>query len=97
MIFTAPIMALLALYSAALKTIDVVFEGRLQAAIPSDQRATLGSVKGFAAQIGISGLYMGFRPLAQATSYRVAFMACGGAGIAIGRAYLAVSTASRRA
>lgn len=96
-IFTAPAMVLLALYSGVMKTVDIVFEGRLQAAIPSDQRATLGSVKGFAAQIGITSLYLGFGPLAQATSYQVAFMACGGVGIAIGLAYLAVSIGSRRA
>jgi MFS family permease len=96
-IFTARAMVLLALYSGAMKAIDVVFEGRLQQAIPSDQRATLGSVKGVAAQVGISSLYLGFGPLAQATSYQVGFMACGCAGIAIGLAYLAVSIASRRA
>lgn len=96
-IFNASAMILLALYSGAMKAIDVVFEGRLQAAIPSDQRATLGSVKGFAAQVGISSLYLGFGPLAQATSYQVGFMACGVAGTAIGLTYLAVSIGSRRA
>ena len=34
-----PAMALLALYSGLMKMVDVVFEGRLQQAIPSDQRA----------------------------------------------------------
>jgi MFS family permease len=96
-VFRPPAMALLALYSGLLKVVDVVFEGRLQQAIPSNQRATIGSVRGFAAQIGISGLYMSFGPLAQATSYRVAFMACGGVGVAIGLAYLAWSARARSA
>ena len=98
-LFAPPAMALLALYSGLLKMVDVVFEGRLQQAIPSHQRATIGSVKGFAAQIGVTSLYLGFGPLAQATSYRVAFMACGGVGAAIGLAYLAwpVKTKSAQA
>ncbi|MDR3510883.1 MAG: MFS transporter [Caulobacteraceae bacterium] len=96
-LFVPSAMALLALYSALMKVVDVVFEGRLQQAIPSNQRATIGSVKGFAAQIGISTLYMGFGPLAQATSYRVAFMACGVTGIVIGVAYLGWSLNAKSA
>jgi MFS family permease len=90
-LFSPGAMILLALYSGLLKMIDVVFEGRLQHAIPSDRRATIGSVKGFAGQVGVTGLYLGFGPLAQATSYRIAFMACGAAGVAIGLTYLARS------
>ena len=88
--FTPSAMLLLALYSGLMKLVAVVFEGRLQHLIPSDQRATIGSVKGFLAQIGLIALYLGFGPLAQATSYRMAFMACGVAGIAIGLGYLTV-------
>ena len=72
-LFSPPAMILLALYSGLLKMIDVVFEGRLQHAIPSDRRATIGSVKGFAGEIGVTVLYLAFGPLAQATSYRIAF------------------------
>jgi hypothetical protein len=82
-------MLLLAVYSGLMKLVSVVFEGRLQHAIGSGQRATIGSVKGFMAQVGITGLYVGFGPVAQATSYRVAFLACGCAGVAIGLGYLA--------
>jgi MFS family permease len=96
-LFVPPAMVLLAVYSGLLKGIDVVFEGRLQQAIPSHQRATIGSVKGFAAQIGISSLYLGFGPLAQATSYRIAFMTCGAAGILIGLIYLAWSLKTKSA
>ena len=94
-IFSAPAMALLALYSGAMRLIDVTFEGRLQHAIPSRNRATIGSVKSFAAQIGISSLYLVMGPLAQATSYRTAFIACGAAGIAIGAACVAGSAGRR--
>ena len=87
-IFTPSAMILLALYSGLLKMIDVVFEGRLQHAIPSDRRATIGSVKGFAGEVGVTGLYLAFGPLAQATSYQVAFGACGVAGVLIGLVYL---------
>jgi hypothetical protein len=96
-VFRPPAMALLIVYSAVLKGIDVIFEGRLQRAIGA-QRATVGSVKGFAAQIGIGGFYLGFGYAAQWTSYRAAFMACGVAGILIGLTWLVGSRwRSRRA
>jgi len=81
-------MILLAGYSGLMKLIAVVFEGRLQHAIGSGQRATISSVKSFMAQIGITALYVGFGPVAQASSYRIAFMACGCAGVAVGLSYL---------
>jgi MFS family permease len=87
-LFSAPAMALLALYSGAIRLIDVSFEGRLQHAIPSGNRATIGSVKALATQIGIWALYLVMGPLAQATSYRTAFAACGVAGALIGAACL---------
>jgi hypothetical protein len=96
-LFTPPAMVLLALYSGLMKTIDVVFEGRLQRAIPSQNRATIGGVKGLASQIGVMSLYMSFGPLAQATSYRAAFLACGGVVAAIGLTYLALGRRSGRA
>ena len=88
-LFTPAAMLLLGLYSGVMKLVSVVFEGRLQHAIPSERRATIGSVKSFLAQLCITGFYLSFGPLAQATSYRIAFLACGGAGIATGLAYLA--------
>jgi hypothetical protein len=47
-------------------------------------------VKSFLAQIGITALYVCFGPLAASTSYRIAFMACGLAGMCIGLAYLSL-------
>ena len=89
-LFTPSAMLLLAVYSGLMKLVGVVFEGRLQHAITSDRRATIGSVKGFLAQIGITALYMSFGPVAAWTSYRIAFMACGVAGVAIGLTYLSL-------
>jgi hypothetical protein len=88
--FTPSAMLLLALYSGLMKLVGVVFEGRLQHAIASGRRATIGSVKSFLAQIGITALYMSFAPVAEWASYRIAFMACGVAGLAIGLTYLAL-------
>ena len=88
-IFTPAAMALLAVYSALLKLTDVVFEARLQHAVASENRATIGSVKGFAAQIGVAGLYLSFGPAAQLASYRVAFLGCGVVVMMVGAAYLA--------
>jgi len=89
-LFTPCAMLLLAVYSGLVKLVGVVFEGRLQHAIASERRATIGSVKSFLAQIGITVLYMSFGPVAQATSYKIAFMVCGLAGLAIGLTYLAL-------
>ena len=94
-LFTPAAMLLLALYSGLMKLIGVVFEGRLQHIITSDRRATIGSVKSFLAQIGFITLYLSFGPLAQATSYRIAFLACGFAGVAIGLTYLALPRPQR--
>jgi hypothetical protein len=88
-LFSPAAMLLLALYSGLMKLVAVVFEGRLQHLIPSDRRATVSSVKSFLAQIGITALYMSFGPVAAFTSYRIAFLACGGAGLVIGLIYLA--------
>jgi hypothetical protein len=94
-LYNAPAMALLALYSGAMRLVDVAYEARLQHAIPSRNRATIGSLKGFAGEIGVTTLLLTFGPLAQATSYRIGFAACGAAGMLIGAAYLAASARRR--
>jgi MFS family permease len=90
-LFNEPAMVLLALYSGVMRLVDVAYEARLQHAIPSQNRATIGSLKGFAGEIGVTALYLIFGPLAQATSYRTGFAACGLAAVLIGAAYLAAS------
>ncbi len=95
-LFTPWSVALLVVYSGLMKLTDTVFEGRLQHAIASDNRATIGSVKGFAAQVGVSSLYVLFGPLAQATSYRIAFMAAGAATALVGATWLVAANAGVR-
>jgi MFS family permease len=87
-LFVAPAVAIFVVYSGVMRALDAVFEGRLQAAIPSERRATLGAVKNVAAQVGMTGLYLGFGPLAEATSYRVAFITVGVLVAIAGAAYM---------
>ena len=70
-------MLLLVVFSGGFKVIDIVFEGRLQDALPSETRATIASVKGFVVELAVTVLYLGFGPLAQLTSYRTAFLTTG--------------------
>lgn len=75
-------------FGGLFKVVDTVFEGRLQHAIPDETRATLGSVKGFAVQAACTALYLGFGPLAAATTYRTAFLAAGVGIVALHLVYL---------
>jgi Na+/melibiose symporter-like transporter len=81
-------MLLLVVFSGSLKVIDIVFEGRLQDRLPSETRATIASVKGFAVEAAVTLLYLSFGPLAQLTSYRTAFLATGALIGAIGAVLL---------
>ena len=81
-------MGLLIVFSAVFKVIDVIWEGRMQPIIPDETRATIGSVRGFLVALAVTLFSLGFGPLAQATSYRTAFLLTGFAIIAAGLAYL---------
>jgi hypothetical protein len=83
-LFRPAAVLLLVLFSGGFKVIDIVFEGRLQATLPSETRATIASVKGFVVEAAVTLLYLGFGPLAQVTSYRTAFLATGGVIGAVG-------------
>jgi MFS family permease len=87
-LFQPAAVALLVLFSASFKVIDVVFEGRLQDALPTETRATIGSVKSFIVELGVTVLYLTFGPLAQARGYRDAFFATGALIVALGLALL---------
>jgi hypothetical protein len=87
-LFQPAAVILLIAFSGGFKVIDTVFEGRLQQAIPDETRATLGSVKGFAVELAVTALYLTFGPLAQATSYRGAFLAFGVGIVVLGAVYL---------
>ena len=95
-LYTAPGMALLIVYSGGLRLIDAVFEGRLQALIPSETRATIGAVKGLGVQMGNTCLYALIAGVAHAASYRAAFLCIGLIVFAMGLAWLAGSAIRAR-
>lgn len=76
LIFQAWTVALICLIAGLFKMIDVTFDARMHDAIPSEMRATLAAVRNFVGLTVMTGLLIVFGPLADATSYRVAFMAC---------------------
>ena len=81
-------LIIVALAPGLFKIIDVNFDARLQNLIASDSRATIGSLKTFVGQVAMTGFLTGFGTLAQGTSYRTAFMACGLALVMIGLVFL---------
>jgi MFS family permease len=77
------------LFSGAFKLADTVFEGRLQAAIPTERRATISSLTGLFSNIGAVAVFLVFGGVAAAVSYGVAFATFGGVAMLAGLAYLA--------
>nr|QQZ51374.1 hypothetical protein JKL49_10210 [Phenylobacterium glaciei] len=82
-------VALIVPAAGLFKVVDVNFDARLHHAIPTETRATIAAVKSFAGQVIMTGMLMVFGVLAQGVSYRIAFMACGGAIALIGLGALA--------
>jgi MFS family permease len=78
---------LVVLVAGLFKVIDVNFDARLHDAIPTETRATLASVKSFAGQVAMTVVLGVFGPLAQATSYRMAFLVSGAAVALLGLAF----------
>jgi hypothetical protein len=94
-LFRPEAVILLVAFSGGFKMIDIVFEGRLQDALPAETRATVGSVKSFVVDVGVTFLYLTFGPLAQFAGYRTAFLATGAVIGAIGIGLLAWRVTSR--
>lgn len=93
-----PWSALLVIPVAGLfKAIDVNFDARLQQAIPTESRATIGSVKSFAGATLMTAVLGAFGWLAQAQGYRIAFLASGLAMTAIAAGYLLAALGRRGA
>ena len=78
---------LIVLFSMGYVMVSTVFEARLQAAIPSETRATVSSLAGLSTELGVMAVYGGFGLIAQATDYRHAFLAFGGFALAMGLVY----------
>ncbi|MBI1199761.1 MAG: MFS transporter [Phenylobacterium sp.] len=81
-------------YVALYWTVDINADARFQHALRSETRATVASLKGFIMQCGTSLLMLAFGLIAQAASYRAAFLASGLTAMAIGGGF-AVSTLRR--
>ncbi len=81
-------LAYMGLYSL----VDVSADARFQHAIKPETRATVASVKGFATQCCNGVLILGFGLVAQAGSYRAAFLAYGAALVLLGLGYAAAIT-----
>jgi hypothetical protein len=71
-------------YVALYWIVDVNADARFQHALRSQTRATVASLKGFAMQCGTSAMMLGFGLVAQAGSYRTAFVASGLVGVVVG-------------
>lgn len=87
-IFVPWSVVLVVLVAGLFRVIDVNFDARLHDTIPTETRATLASVKSFAGQVTMTVVLGAFGPLAQATSYRVAFLVSGGAVAVMGLGFL---------
>ncbi|WP_296598327.1 MFS transporter [Phenylobacterium sp.] len=83
-------LAYMGLYSL----VDVSADARFQHALKPETRATVASVKGFITQCANGTLILSFGLLAQASSYRMAFLAYGSALVLLGLGY-AVASARR--
>lgn len=75
------------LYVALYWIVDVNTDARFQHALRPQTRATVASVKGFVMQCGTSVLMLGFGLVAQAASYRMAFLSAGGIAVLLGLGY----------
>ena len=72
------------------QAIDIIYDGRLQATIPSDHRATVSSVKSFVAETGgVVVLAMGL--IVTGSLYSTGFWGFGVAVAGVGLVYLLVS------
>lgn len=90
-IFKPATVLLLIVFSFLFKIIDIVFEGKIQNIIPSEQRATISSVKGFFSEIGVTAVYFGVGSLATLYSYQTSFQVFGWFIVVIGAIYFLTS------
>src|SRR3989338_617557 len=91
LIFKPATVLLLLVFSFFFKIIDVVFEGKIQNVIPTAQRATISSVKGFFTEIGVTAIYFGVGSLASLYSYQKSFLLFSWLTIFVGVVYFLFS------
>ncbi|HJP32429.1 MAG: MFS transporter [Candidatus Latescibacteria bacterium] len=79
---------LVVLFVFVFQAIDIVYDARLQAVIPSEHRATASSVKGFASEVAGIPVVMAMGIAVTDRSYRLGFEAFGVAIVLVGVCYL---------
>lgn len=94
--FVIPSLVLLIIFSFLFTIIHIIFEGRLQEAIPSETRATISSVNGFFVEVGVIIVYFTVGTLAQVSGYRVSFLLYGIVISTIGLIYLFIGNKKLR-
>ncbi|MBD03081.1 MAG: hypothetical protein CME24_01905 [Gemmatimonadetes bacterium] len=73
------------------QVIDIIYDARLQAAIPSDHRATVSSVKSFVAETGGDVVVLAMGLIVTGSLYSTGFWGFGVAVAGVGLVYLLVS------
>jgi len=73
------------------QAIDIIYDTRLQAAIPSDHRATVSSVKSFVAETGDVVVVLAMGLIVTGSLYSTGFWGFGVAIAGVGLVYLLVS------
>lgn len=81
-------IVLVVLFVFVFQAIDVVYDARLQAAIPSEYRATASSVKGFFSEVGGIPVVMAMGLAVTGRSYQVGFEVFGATIALVGVIYL---------
>ncbi len=94
-VFEVWTLVLVTVLAGLFKIIDINFDARLHDAIPTEMRATLAATRNFAGLTALTVMLLGFGPLADATSYRMAFLGAGLAMIVIGLMLMAWRSARR--
>jgi MFS family permease len=96
-LFRPWVIVLLIAVGGLSRVIDVSADARFQHALAPETRATVASVKGLGMQLAYTALILGFGAVAQATSYRTAFIVCGAIIVGWGAAFGAFAFARRTA
>ena len=89
MLFNVPALLLLIVFSIFAQIIMVVFEAKLQHAIPSETRATISSVNGFLTEAGALIIYLSVGFIAHDFGYSMSFVVFAILMIGIALLYLA--------
>lgn len=91
-LFNGAGLILLILFSFLFSILQVLLEGQLHHAVPSDIRATVASVSGFMIEMVVLVSFFGFGLIAQVHGYQKAFLVFGSFIAVIGLIYLVFSS-----